>query len=190
MLIRRLCCVFLILFLFIGPLGIVLATTESLTIDAGKEATCKIDVASQDRVQLTYVTTGQASSHLSFSIIFPNSTLISLGELDQYSTRFKSDVKGKCELHFDNTNSSESTFVALNYNVEHYILGIPEMIFVLVAIAVLLMVIVSGYIVMGKYASWEATNTSLNKFAIALKERIYSEFRHIQGFTTELIYPI
>ena len=153
MLIRRLCCLFLILFLFIGSFGIVLATTESLTIDAGKEAVCKIDVASQDRVQLTFVTTGQASSHLSFSIVFPNSTLINFGELDQYSTKFTSNAKGTCELHFDNTNSSEGSFIALNYNVEHYILGVPEMIFVLGAIAVLLMVIVSGYIAMGKYAS-------------------------------------
>ena len=56
-------------------------------------------------------------------------------------------------MRFDNTNSSESAFVALNYNVEHYILGVPMMIFVLLAIAVLLMVIVSGYIIMGKYSN-------------------------------------
>ena len=119
----------------------------------GRKCICKINVASQDRVQLTFVTTGQASSNLSFSIVFPNSTVVSLGELDQYSTRFTSNVQGTCTLHFDNTNSSESEFVALNYNIEHYIFGIPEMIFVLVAIAVLLMVIVSGYIIMGKYSN-------------------------------------
>jgi hypothetical protein len=129
------------------------ATTESLNIEAGKELVCKINVVSEDRVQLTFVTTGQASSNLSISIMFPNSTVINLGELDQYSTRFTSNVKGTCELHFDNTNSSENAFVALNYNVEHYILAVPEMIFVLVAIAVLLMVVVSGYIIMGKYTS-------------------------------------
>ena len=141
---------FLILCLFIGPLGIVYATTESLNIEAGKELVCKINVESQDRVQLTFVTTGQAYSNLSFSIMFPNSTLINFGELDQYSTRFTSKVQGTCELHFDNTNSSESSFVALNYNVEHYIFGMPEMIFALIVIAVLLMVFVSGYIIMGK----------------------------------------
>lgn len=163
--IRRLCCLFLILCLFISSLGIVQATTESLTIDAGKEVVCKIDVTSQDRVQLTFVTTDQASSNLSFSIVFPNSTVVSLGELDQYSTKFTSNVQGICELHFDNTNSSESEFVAVNYNVEHYIFGMPEMIFVLAAIAVLLMAIVSGYIIMGKYSSWRTTNISLRKFA-------------------------
>jgi hypothetical protein len=149
---RRLYCLLLILCLFIGAIGIVHATTESFNIDAGKELVCKINVASEDRVQLTFVTTGQASSDLCFSIVFPNSTVISLGEVCQYSTSFTSDSGGTCELHFDNSNSSDPVFVALNYEVDHYILGMPEMIFVLVAIAVLLMVIVTGYIIIGKYS--------------------------------------
>jgi hypothetical protein len=149
---RRLFCLMLILCLFIGTVGIVHATTESFNVEAGKEFVCKINVASNDRVQLTFDTTGLASVHLFFSIVYPNSTIISLGEVGQYSTSFRSDVDGICELHFDNTNSSEPTFVALNYNVEHNILGMPEMIFILVAIAVLLMVIVTGYIIMGKYS--------------------------------------
>jgi hypothetical protein len=149
---RRLCCLLLIVCLFIGAIGIVRATTEGLNVDAGKELVYKINVASQDRVHLTFETTGLASSNLSFSMVFPNSTVISLGEVGQYSTSFTSDAAGTCELHFDNTNSSETAFVALNYEVEHYILGMPEMIFVLVAIAVLLMAIVTCYIIMGKYS--------------------------------------
>ena len=128
-------------------------THSSCRVSGRYSARFFINVESADRVQLTFVTTGQASSKLSFSLVFPNSTVVSLGELDQYSTRFTSNVQGTCELHFDNANSSESAFVALNYNVDHYIFGMPEMIFVLAAIAVLLMFIVSGYIIMGKYNS-------------------------------------
>jgi hypothetical protein len=149
---RRLCCLMLILCLFIGAIEIAHATTESLNVEAGKDLVCKINLESEDRVQLTFVTIGQAYSNLRFSIVLPNSTVINLGEIDQYSTSFTSDAKGTCELHFDNTNSSETALVSLNYEVEHYILGMPEMIFILVAIAVLLMVIVTGYIIMGKYA--------------------------------------
>lgn len=149
---RKLCSVLLILCLFIGAIGIVYATTESYNVEAGEEVVCKINVASTDRVQLTFITTGQASSHLLFSIVFPNSTVINLGEVNQYSTSFTSDAEGTCELHFDNTNSTKTEFVALNYEVEHYILGMPQMIFILVAIAVLLIVIVTGYIILGKYS--------------------------------------
>jgi hypothetical protein len=145
---KKTCLFLLILCLFLGFIGIVSATTESLSIDAGKDSVCKIDLASDDRVQLTFITTGQSPY---FSILFPNSTVLNLGATDQYSTSFTSDTQGTCELHFDNTNSSETSLVSLNYQVEHYILGMPEMIFVLVAIAVLLMVVITGYVIMGKY---------------------------------------
>ncbi len=146
---KKLCYFLLGLSLSIGFIGIVNATTESLNVDAGKDIVCKIDLASEDRVHLTFVTTGQTSC---FSIVFPNSTVLNLGNVDQYSTIFTSNAAGTCELHFDNTNSTEASLVAINYGVEHYILGMPEMIFILVAIAVLLMVIITGYVVMGKYA--------------------------------------
>ena len=140
----------LILCLFIGPFEIVCATTESFNVEARKELVCKINVASHDKVQLTFITTGQASSNLSFSIMSPNSTEINFGESDQYSTIRTSNVQGKYEWYIDNTNSSEVSLFPLNYNFEHYIFGMSEMIFALVAIAVLLMVIVSGYLITGK----------------------------------------
>ena len=149
---RRFCCFLLILCLCICTIGIAQATTQSINVEAGKERICKIDLAPNDRVQFTFSTIGQESNHLSFSIIFPNSTVTNIGEVDKYSASFTSDVKGICELHFDNTNSNELVFVALNYEIGHYILGMPEMVFVLVAIVVLLMVVVTGYLILGKYA--------------------------------------
>ena len=149
---RRLCCLLLILCLFVGAIGIVHATTEGFNVEAGQDFVCKIDVSPGDRVQLSFFTTGQESSDVCFSLVFPNSTVISVGDVGQYSTSFTSDVGGTCELHFDNSNSSAPVFVALNYQVDHYILGIPEMIFVLAAIVVLLMVIVTGYIIMSKHS--------------------------------------
>jgi len=149
---RRFCCFLLILCLCICTIGIAQATTQSINVEAGKERICKIDLAPNDRVQFTFSTIGQESNHLSFSIIFPNSTVTNIGEVNKYSASFTSDVKGICELHFDNTNSNELVFVALNYEIGHYILGMPEMVFVLVAIVVLLMVVVTGYLILGKYA--------------------------------------
>ena len=150
---RKICCLLLILCLLVGALGIVRATTQGLNVEAGKEFVYKINVAQKDVVHLSFVATNQADGNLSFSIAFPNSTVINFGELDQYSTSFTSDNAGTCELHFDNTNSSEVAFVALNYNIDHYIFGLSEMIFVLIAIAALLMTIVTGYIIMNKYSN-------------------------------------
>ncbi len=148
---RKLCCLLLILCLFVGAIGIVHAATEGFNLAAGQDFVCKIDVSSGDRVQLSFFTTGQESSDLCFSLVFPNSTVINVGDVGQYSTSFTSNVGGTCELNFDN-NSSAPVYVALNYEVDHYILGMPEMIFVLAAIVVLLMVIVAGYIIMSKHS--------------------------------------
>jgi hypothetical protein len=150
---RKIFCLLLILCLLVGAIGVVSATTQGLNVEAGKEFVYKINVAQKDVVHLSFVATGQADGNLSFSTAFPNSTVIDFGELDQYSTIFTSDIAGKCELHFDNINSSEVAFVALNYNIDHFIFGLPEMIFLLIAIAVLLMTIVTGYIIMNKYSN-------------------------------------
>lgn len=150
---RSLCSLLLILCLVICSFGIVHATTQSINVEAGKEFVVNINVESGDRVQFTFITTGKSYSNLTFSITFPNATVMDLGQIDQYSSSFTSDAKGTCELHFNNINSSETELVSLNYEVQHYILGIPQMIFVLAAIAILLMVVVAGYIIMGKYAN-------------------------------------
>jgi hypothetical protein len=148
---RRLCCLLFILFcLSTGVVGTVNAATQSLTVDAGKNFTYKISLNSQDRLELTFVTVAQASSNLTSSIVFPNSTVKDIGSADKYSASFISDVTGACELIFDNTNSVDNVIIALNYNVTHFIFGIPTMTFMLVFIVVLVMVVVGGYVIMSK----------------------------------------
>jgi uncharacterized membrane protein len=129
------------------------ANAGSFNLAPGNQTVCDIAVSSGDRVQLTFTITGDNSNSMLSWIVFPNSTVTNLGDVGQYSASFKSNVGGNCELHFNNTSTSETVLVTLNYEVDHYILGIPEMIFVLAVIVVLLMAFVSGYIIMCKYNS-------------------------------------
>jgi hypothetical protein len=149
---RKRCSLFLILCLSTIVFGIVDATTQSITVEAGKDFTYTIDLDSQDRVNLDFVTVAQTARNLTISIKFPNSTVLNLEDSDKYSASFTSEISGTCELYFDNTLSSDSSFVALNYNVTHYFLGMPTMIFFLVAIVVLALAAVIGYVIMGKYS--------------------------------------
>ena len=89
---------------------------------------------------------------LHFLIVLPNATAMDYGEIGQCSTSFITNTKGGVELHFDNSNSSDSKLVTLNYEIEHYIFGIPQMIFLLIVIALLLVGITAGYLIMGKYS--------------------------------------
>jgi len=150
---KKLGCLLLILSFSLSTIGIVYATAGSLEITPGNQAECNIPASSGDTVQITFTITDDYSNSMLSWIIFPNSTIMQLGDIGQYSANFKSNAGGTYQLHFNNTSSSETVLVSLNYEVDHYILGMPEMIFVLAAIVVLLMFIVAGYIIMSKYPS-------------------------------------
>jgi len=150
---RRLVCLLLILCFSISVIGAVHANAGSFNLAPENQTVCNIAASSGDRVQLTFTAVGDDSNSLLFWIAFPNATVTKPGNVDQYSASFRSNVGGTYELYFNNTSSTETILVTLNYEVDHYILGIPEMIFALAAIAVLLMAFASVYIIMSKNTS-------------------------------------
>jgi hypothetical protein len=131
--------------------GVAQAKTESITVEPGKELTRAINLAAGDRISITFIVLGPAPSTLHFSMILPNGTTSDHGEINQFALDFFTSAEGECQLHFDNSNSSNPQLVTLNYDVEHFIFGIPQMLFLLLAIAVLLLFVAAGYIIMGKY---------------------------------------
>jgi hypothetical protein len=131
--------------------GFAQAAAKSINIEPGKEYIQTIDLLAEDRTQITFTILGSTTNTIHFYIVFPNGTTRDYGEISQYSTYF-ADVKGTCELHFDNANSSNSVLVSLNYEVEHYIFGIAPILFALIAVAAAAACITAGYIIMGKYS--------------------------------------
>jgi hypothetical protein len=127
------------------------AKTASFTVEPGKELTLPIDLNVDDRCSITLTIQGPAPSALHFYIVLPNGTKSDYGEISQFRSDFFSDTSGECQLHFDNSDSSDSQLVTLNYEVDHYVFGIPSMIFMLIVITVLLMFVAAGYVLMGKY---------------------------------------
>jgi hypothetical protein len=144
----------LIFILLISLSSTVQAATESLTVNAGKEIIRSIELGSEDRIQLTFQVLGiaQSDDRLQFWMIFPNGTMKDYGAVTQAMINFISGIKGSLELHFDNNNSSDAKLVTLNYDVEHYIFGMPQIPFLLIVVAVFLVCIAVGYILMGKYS--------------------------------------
>lgn len=127
------------------------AATESINVDAEKEVIRTVDLASGDFLSLSFTVTGPEPSKLHFYAILPNGNTSDYGNTSRFSIDFSTEVEGECHLHFDNTNSQSTQLITLNYDVVHYIFGIPQMIFLLIAITILLLFVVGGYIIMGKY---------------------------------------
>ena len=118
-------------------IGLSSASLSSLTVPAGEEITQTINLDINDRVVIEFKITGTEHSFVSFSILYPNATEMNFGEVGELNHNFMCDAKGEYSLHFVNNDINESKLVTLNLDVEHYILGMPQMLFLAVVIVVI-----------------------------------------------------
>ena len=140
-------CVFVILVLLAVLIGLGNATTTYLIVKGGEEATHPITLAVEDRVLVQFTALGAEDVHtVHFSILFPNGTERDFGNVAQASYSFICDVEGEYELHFVNNDQTIDKRVTLNYEIQHYIFGIPQMLFMVILIAVVSMVGVAVFI--------------------------------------------
>ena len=129
------------------------ASTESVSIKPSDDFVRTLQLVSGDQVTLTYKVLGPYPNALRLSVLLPNGTNVDYGSENQGIIRFSTDVDGKCMLLFENNDPSNIQLLTLDYNVEHYIFGLPTLLFVLIAVAVLLVFVIAGYMAMGKYAA-------------------------------------
>ncbi len=145
----------LIPFLFIAIAFTILvqlaeATSMTITVQGGEEETKSISLAVEDRVLIRFVVVGQSDSSVHFYITYPNGTEKDFGKVGDFHDSFICDAEGECILHFSNTDSTEDKLVTLNYEIEHYIFGIPQMLFLVMIIVVVCVAAVAVFILMGK----------------------------------------
>ncbi len=129
------------------------ASMESVSVKPGNEFVRSLQVANSDVVSLTFNVLGSDTNFLHFSVLFPNGTSVDFGAKSQGLFSFSIDIDGKCLLIFENSESSDAQQLTLDYSVEHYVFGLPMLVFVLLAVAVLLLFVIAGYMVMGKYGA-------------------------------------
>ncbi len=113
------------------------ATVISLTVKRGEEITHHVDLFLEDRVLIQIKVIGVTNSSIQFSLIFPNATIKDFGEIGSFHTSFVCDLEGKYALNFTNNDQTENKLVTLNYEIEHYIFGMPQMLFMVILIVVI-----------------------------------------------------
>lgn len=102
------------------------ATTLSMSVPPGEEVNQKIDLVVDDRVRIQFAVVGTKNSFISFSFVYPNSTEMSFGEIGVLSHSFVCDSKGEYTMYFVNKDTTDSKLVTLNYEIEHYMFGMPQ----------------------------------------------------------------
>jgi hypothetical protein len=126
------------------------ATSMTITVHGGEEEAKMISLAVEDRVLIRFVVVGQSDSSVHFYITYPNGTEKDFGKVGDFHYSFVCDAEGEHVLHFSNTDSTEDKLVTLNYEIEHYIFGIPQMLFLVIIIVVVCVAAVAVFILMGK----------------------------------------
>jgi hypothetical protein len=149
---NRLIRLLLVTSVFFVLVQLVLATTTSINVSSGEEVTVPLDLAVDDRVVIKFtVVGGESGSTLDFYITYPNETVkAAFANVGNINYPFVCDKEGEYLLHFSNTASSENRFVTLDYEVQHYILGMPQMLFLAIIIVVVCVAAVAVFILMGK----------------------------------------
>jgi len=127
------------------------ATAISFTVPKGEEITKSISLVVEDHVLVKFTVVGQTESTLDFNITDPHGNMeAEYSKESAVSYSFVCDEAGKYVLHFSNVHYSEDKFVTLNYEIAHYIFGIPQMLFLTIIIVLVCMGAVATFILMGK----------------------------------------
>src|SRR3989337_2393901 len=133
--------------------GFAEATTASLTVKGGETETSPISLAVDDHVLISFTVLGNPDNTIVFSLLFPNGTVMDFGQVGVLTHRFTSNVEGNLTLRFANNASTESKLVTLNYEVEHYLLGVPQMLFLALVVILVCVAMVAGYILLSRPAA-------------------------------------
>lgn len=143
----------LLFFVFILSLVIISvnAETKGFKVPPQTEVTQSLDLKEDDRVSLGFSVIGESTDELDFRVTNPDgNTIMQYKKVGQISSSFSATRTGAFLLHFDNSFSSETKTVTLNYSVQHYIMGIPQTLFLVLAIAIILVIAIAIFGFMGK----------------------------------------
>lgn len=125
------------------------ASLSSLSIPAGEEINQTINLKVNDRVVIEFKVIGTEDNFVSFSLFYPNATEMNFGEVGELDYNFMCDAKGEYRLHFVNNDMNESKLVTLNLDVEHYIYGMPQMLFLTVVIVLIFIAGLAAKVLLG-----------------------------------------
>jgi len=127
------------------------ATTMNLTVPKGQEITRSLSLAVEDHVLIEFTVVGHAGSILDFYVADPHGNIkVEYKKTGNVNYCFVCNETGEYILHFSNTDTSEDKLVTLNFEIQHYIFGIPQMLFMTLIILLVCMGAVATFILMGK----------------------------------------
>jgi hypothetical protein len=126
--------------------NLVKATSMTFTVPGRGTENKTINLMIDDHVLIEFTVVGS----INFSMTYPNGTTQPFGEKGTFNHPFICTLEGEYTLTFSNKDSLEDKLVVLEYEIEHYILGMPQMLFLAIIIVLVCVAAVAAFIFMGK----------------------------------------
>jgi hypothetical protein len=133
-------------------ISVVRATAMSFTVRAGQVEIKTLNLVVEDRITIEFTVSGQAASGLDFYILDPQGSVQrEFANASNVNYQFVCMGEGEYKLYFSNTGSAEDEFVSLDYEVQRYIFGMPQMLFLTLIVVGICLVMVAVFVLMGKH---------------------------------------
>lgn len=113
-----------------------MADNANFKVEPQTEHVITLALKETDGVSGSFSVVSDDETGINFFILSPlNQTILRYSNVGPKSFSFTAEATGDYELHFDNSVSSSSAkTVALNYNVTHYTMGMPQEQFLLLVV--------------------------------------------------------
>lgn len=133
-------CLFVALILTIATSALIItvaADNASFKVEPQQQRVITLSLQETDSVSGSFSVISTDESGINFFVIDPqNRTILGYLNVGQKKFSFTAEATGDYKLYFDNSVSSVYVkTIALNYNITHYIMGLPQEQFLLVVIA-------------------------------------------------------
>lgn len=123
-----------------------LATTLQFNISAGNERIEALQLAKEDHVAIKIDATGL----IDFTLTDPRGNTKTFEGTADVDYSFVCDIEGKYTMRFSNVGSVEDRLVTIDYEVQHYVFGIPQMLFLTLVIVLFCMAAVAVFVMMSR----------------------------------------
>jgi len=148
---KALVCLIVAVVVLAGLVQSGLAATLNFTVPAGEESVRTLNLAVEDRVLVRFTVVGQSEHVIDFSIAAPDGkTMVEYRHYGSVDYSFVCNATGEYRLCFSNVQSLEDKFVTLDYEVQHYIFGIPQLLFLTLVIVAICLAMVAAFIFLSK----------------------------------------
>lgn len=124
------------------------ADNVNFVLQPQKEHVITLNLQETDSVFGSFSVVSNDITGINFHVIDPqNQTVLTFSNVKQRDFSFIANATGSYQMHFDNSVSLDySKTVAANYNVTHYIMGLPQEQFLLIVIAIVALIGVVIYV--------------------------------------------